>query len=104
MSETSTVVEHVDHESQTATLASPKFKTKFIVYKPRLKYQFFSVRTTQGPLPEALSGQYSSLEAAIKLVSHYLDNAKETFAAKSDRLDQERKERHATKPNSSDSK
>lgn len=101
MSETSTVVEHVDTEEQYAVLSSSNYSAKFTVFKPRGHYHFFKVRVEKGATPNVLSGSYSSLDNGIKAVKKYLDNSKETFAVKSDRLDKERKERHASKANPS---
>lgn len=98
MSETSTVVELVDLENQRAVLSHPNYKVKFLVWKPRLKYHFFNVAIDgQGVLPKELSGNYSTLENGIKAVTKFLDNSKETFTVKSDRLDKERKARNAAK-------
>lgn len=104
MSETSTVVELVDRENQKAILSHPNYKSKFLVWKPRLKYHFFNVALEgQGVTPKELSGNYSTLENGIKAVTKYLDNSKETFSVKSDRLEKERKARNASKLQSADS-
>jgi len=100
---TSMVEMVVDVEKQTAVISSPKSKTDYVIYKPRDQTAFFKVRTTVGSLPSELSGHYSTLNKAIQLVSHYVEHSKETFAVRSDRLDKERKERHAAKSNSKDS-
>lgn len=101
MSETSTVVEHVDTVEQYAIISSKKTTAKFNVYKPRGHYHFFKVRVDAGAVPNVLSGYYSSLDAGIKAVVSYLKDSKETFTVKSERLDKERKERHAAKANPS---
>jgi len=86
-----------DTEAQTATVTSTTHKSAFHVYKPRNQTTFFRVRPDKGVLPTVLSGQFSSLNKAIEHVVHYLEHAHETFAAKSDRLHQERQERNAAK-------
>lgn len=101
MSETSTVVEHIDHAEQYAIISSPKTSVKLKVYKPRGHYHFFKVQAEKGQVAGELSGYYSSLDNGIKAVLAYLKTSKETFSVKSDRLDKERKERHAAKANSS---
>ena len=103
MSETSTVVEVVNHEDQFAILSHPNYKSKFRIYRPKGRYHFFTVEVDQGATPKELSGSYSSLEIAIKAAIKYLDSSKETFAVRSDRLAEERKARNAAKLQSADS-
>lgn len=92
----------VDTEAQTAVVTSSTHKAIFNVYKPRDQTTFFRVKPTNGVLPTVLSGRFSSLNKAVEHVVHYLEHAQETFAAKSDRLHQERQERNAAKLNSKD--
>lgn len=82
----------VNQELQIARVTSPKHKADFIVSKTRYS-QFFNVRTTVGILPAVLSGKYTSLESAIKSISEFIRNTKETFAVRSERLHQERQQR-----------
>lgn len=101
----STVVESLDYDNGVAVIHNySKTKLKFIVYKPRYEYQFFRIKPEKGPMPDALQGHYSSLDYAVSHVVKYLDNLKESQAVKNDRLDQDRKERHAAKSDSSNSK
>ena len=104
MSETNTVVEFIDTEEQYAILSNPKTPSKFTVYKPKGNFHFFKVKRDVGLLPNDLSGHFSSLENGIKLVTKYLENSKETFSVRSERLHKERQERHASKANSGDNK
>jgi hypothetical protein len=97
MSETSTVVELVNQEEQFALLSHPNYKSKFRIYRPKGRYHFFKVELDQGATPNELSGSYSSLEIAIKATINYLNNSKETFSVRSDRLAEERKARNAAK-------
>lgn len=104
MSETSTVVELVNHDEQYAILSHPNYKAKFRVFRPRNRYHFFQVELTEGVTPKELSGLYSSLDVCTKAVKVYLDKSTETFAVRSDRLAEERKTRNAAKLQSADSK
>ncbi len=100
----STVVELVDHDKQYARLTSTKHLLTFDVYKPRYNYNFFRVKVNKGSLPQALSGDYSSLTKAINAVTHYLNTTPETQGAKNERLHKERQERNAARADSTNSK
>lgn len=104
MSETFMVVDELNTEEQYAVISTPKLKTKIRVYKPRYQYHFFKIKYESAITPECFSGQYSSLDAGIKAVKQHLLTSEESFAVRSDRLDKERKERHAAKANTSNSK
>lgn len=93
----------VDHGNQVASLSHPNYQSKFYVYKPRDQTPFFKINLDKGVTPSELSGHYSTLQRGIDAVKVFLHNSKETFAVKSDRLDKERKERHASKPNPANS-
>lgn len=81
--------------NQTATVSSNKYLNKFFISKASTGSIFFKVELETGPTPSQLSGVYSSLKKAIEAVQTFLLTAKETQAAKNERLDKERKERHA---------
>lgn len=93
----------VNHDKQEARLSHPNFKTSFFVYKPKDQTPFFKVGLENGNIPKELSGHYSTLQRGIEAATLYLKNSKETFSVRSDRLDKERKERHASKLNSENS-
>ena len=93
----------VNTEEQYAVITSTTRKSAYNVYKPRDQTSLFRVKLDKGVLPEALSGRFSSLNKGIEHVVHYLEHSQETFAAKSDRLHQERQERNAPEPISKDS-
>lgn len=103
MSETSTVVD-IDWEKQEALLSNPKTPIVYKVYKPRDGSALFQVKTSQGVLPNSLTGRFSTIRSAISFVEKYLDSINETFSVRSDRLDKERKERNAAKTESKNSK
>ena len=92
----------VNTEEQTAVVSSTTRKSAYNVYKPRDQTTFFRVKLDKGVLPEVLSGSFSSLNKAVEHVVHYLEHSQETFAAKSDRLHQERQERNGSKSLSKD--
>lgn len=87
--ETSTVV--VDDERQTAKVISPKHKANFIVRKLRSSLFFEVVMDNNGSIPKVLSGKYTSLPRAIADIQQYIRQANESFAVKSDRLAEYRK-------------
>ena len=89
----------VNHDKQEAKLTHPNFKTPFFVYKPRDQTPFFKVMLEQGVTPKELSGHYSTLARGIEATLKYLENSKETFSVRSDRLHKERKERNAPESN-----
>jgi hypothetical protein len=95
--EISTVVE-VDWEKQEARIKNPsKSKATYTVYKPRDGSAFFRVKVDESRLPDSLSGRFSTLLKAVEHTTEYLRLMKESFSVRSDRLDKERKERHAAK-------
>ena len=104
MSETSMVVELVNHEEQYALVSSPKTTVKFKVHKPRRNFHFFKIGVDKGNIPTPLAGDFSTLDTALKALKFYLDNYDESFAVRSERLHKERQERHASKANSSNGK
>jgi hypothetical protein len=81
--------------NQTAVISSSKYLSKFFISKASTGSIFFKVELETGPTPNQLSGVYSSMRKAIEAVSIFLRTAKETQGAKNERLDKERKERHA---------
>lgn len=96
-SETSTVVD-IDWEKQEARITNhSKSKATYTVYKPRDGSAFFRVKVDKSNLPEALSGRFSTLRKAVEHTTEYLRLMNESFSVRSDRLDKERKERHAAK-------
>ena len=93
----------VDHTNQVASLSHPNYESKFYVYKPRDQTPFFKINLDKGATPKELSGHFSTLQRGIDAATTFLKTSKETFAIRSDRLDKERKERHASKPNPTNS-
>lgn len=83
----------IDYTNQTAILESSKYVSKFLVSKAAGGFIFFKVELENGPTPKELSGSYSSIQKAIEGIEIFLRTAKETQAAKNERLDKDRKER-----------
>lgn len=84
-----------DTVNQTASIKTSKYTSKFLISKMSKGSIFFKISLEVGETPAALSGSYSSIKKAIEAVSTFLLTAKETQAAKNERLDKERKERNA---------
>lgn len=74
---------------------SDKMKTNLTIRKDRSGFIFYEIVTEKGPIPEELSGKYSSMEKAKLAVTQFISNRKETQAAKSEFLAQEREKRKA---------
>ena len=103
-SEISTVVD-IDWEKQEARITNPsKTKATYIVYKPKDGSAFYRIKADDSRLPQELSGRYSTLQKAVDFACEYIRLMKESFSVRSDRLDKERKERHAAKLAAKDGK
>jgi len=74
---------------------SPKMKTEIYIKKDNSGFIFYEISLEKGVLPADLSGKYSSMKKAKAAVTAFLNNRKETFAAKSEFLAQEREKRKA---------
>lgn len=84
----------IDTENQTASIKSPKYLSEFKVSKAPGGFIFFKIEFVGGaPIPNDLSGVYSSVNKAVEAIKTFLLTAKETQSAKNERLDKERKER-----------
>lgn len=83
----------IDTINQTASVVSSKYISKFLISKAAGGFIFFKVELENGPTPKELSGSYSSIPKALEGVEIFLRTAKETQAAKNERLDKDRKER-----------
>jgi hypothetical protein len=84
-----------DRIKQTASVQSSKYLSKFLVSKLSTSSTFFKIELENGPTPSQLSGAYSNIAKANEAILEFLLTAKETQAAKNERLDKERKERNA---------
>ena len=90
----------IDTIKQIASVTSSKYLSKFLVSKASGGFIFFKVELDNGPTPKELSGSYSSIPKAIEGIEIFLRTAKETQAAKNERLDKDRKERKNAVSNS----
>ncbi len=84
-----------DTANQTASVKSDKYLQEFKISKASIGSIFFKIELAKGVTPSQLSGHYSSMRKAIEAIETFLLTAKETQATKNERLDKERKERHA---------
>lgn len=84
-----------DTANQTASVKSDKYLQEFKISKASHSGIFFKIELEKGVTPSQLSGHYSSMRKAIEAIEVFLLTAKETQSAKNERLDKERKERHA---------
>lgn len=99
------VVESIDWDNKSAIVSLSQYKEKFYIYKPKDGTILFAIRfETKGRLPDALSGKYTSIPAAIEALRVFGLTAKEKHSVKSDRLEKDRKERHAAAANASTGK
>ena len=103
MTDPSMVVEFIDQDLQKAIVTLRQYNSKFIISKPR-SAALFSIKLDTGPTPKELDGKYTSLESAIRRLKEHSLVAKETFKVKSDRLEKDRKERHAAATQSGNGK
>lgn len=82
-------------EKKYCICRSDKMKAALIIKKDSSGFIFYEISAEQGRIPEELSGKYSSMEKAKEAVTLFLNNRKETHAARSDFLAQEREKRKA---------
>ncbi len=97
-------VESVDYENHTATVKLRQYKENLVIWKPR-GATLYSVRFAgSAPIPNELSGKYTTIAKALEHIQQFSLVAKETFAVKSDRLHKDRQERHAAADKSTNGK
>lgn len=84
-----------DAAKQVCVVKSSKMVSDIIIQKDRSGYIFFEVKLEKGQAPGELSGKFSSMLKAKEAVAAYLNNRKETKAARRENFAQEREERKA---------
>lgn len=82
-----------DPEKQTCICKSDKMVTDITIIKEFGPYAGFVVEVSKGSVPSELGGRYSNIAAAKKAVVRYLNNKKETVAARRQNFHKERAER-----------
>lgn len=88
------VVEFIeDTVNQRCVCKSDKLVSDIIIEKSQDGFIFFEVKMTKGQVPTELSGKYSSIRSAKKAVESYLQNKKESVAARRENFAKEREER-----------
>lgn len=105
MSDPSMVVELIDYDNHLAIVKLKQYTSRFIISKAKSAI-LYSLRfeSSSSNLPKELAGKYTSIDKAIQCLHDFSLVAKETFATKSERLDKERKERHAAAAKSGNGK
>lgn len=84
-----------DTVNQRCVVKSDKMVKDIIIQKDRSGFIFFEVKFEAGQVPQELSGKYSSMLRAKEAVASYLNNMKETLAARRENFAKEREERKA---------
>lgn len=96
-----------DTVNQRCVCKSDKLVTDVVIEKSNDGFIFFEVKFGQGITPAELAGKYSTIPAAKKAVTKYLNNKKESIAARRENFNEareERKKQNASKDNSKGSK
>lgn len=83
-------------DKMSATIKTDKRAEKYIVEKDRTGFIFFVFRSTKGPVPNALSGKYSSIQKAVEAFKAYERGLKESNALRQKELQEFREVRRAT--------
>ena len=73
-----------DTVNQTCSCKSDKLVTSITIQKSNDGFVFFEIKTGRGPLPNVLSGKYSTMRTAQEAVRHYLENKRESQAVKNE--------------------
>lgn len=84
-----------DTVNQRCIVKSEKMVSNIIIQKDRSGFIFFEVKFETGVVPQELSGKYSSMLKAKEAVALYINNSKETLAARRENFAKEREERKA---------
>lgn len=96
-----------DTENQRCECKSDKLTTTIHIEKELGGYRFFVIRFEKGNVPAEISGRYSSMKEAQKAVEKYLNNKKQSVAARrksfGDDYEKRKKVRDAAKSRTEDS-
>lgn len=86
---------HENTETKYCEVTSDKMVQKIIIKKASDGFIFFDISFEKGVVPKELSGKFTSLGKAKKAVFNYLNNKKETQAAKREYYAEEARKRKA---------
>lgn len=82
-----------DTVNQRCVCKSDKFVENIIIKKARDGFIFFEIAFENGQTPASLKGKYTSMKSAMKAVSVYVANAKQSRASRTQYFNEERDKR-----------
>lgn len=82
-----------DTVNQRCVCKSDKFVESIIIKKARDGFIFFEISFENGQTPNDLKGKYTSMRSAMKAVSTYVANAKQSKASRTQYFNEQRDKR-----------
>lgn len=82
-------------EEQKAIVGSDKRVEKYIIEPDNRGYGFFVFKSNKGPLPEELSGRYTSIKKAVASFEQFERTTKQSPASRQRELQEYREARRA---------
>jgi uncharacterized protein (DUF1499 family) len=85
-----------DNAKITYKVTTPKTKVDYLVSKTMNGYNSYNITSTQGRIPDALSGIYTTPDKALEALVKYLKAIPETKTVQRDNYFREKKLKHAS--------